>query len=330
MADIRLSLACQNSDRTRPLLDGRVSIEGVDFNWVPVDPEEIFHRAFRHQEFDICEISLSTHLAMTARGGSPFVGVPAFLSRAFRHSAIYIRKDRGISSAADLAGRNVGVPDYQQTVGLWVRGMLLDQYGIRPGHVSWWVGGQEQAGREPRTRIDLPLGISIRTIPADATLSGMLISGDIEAIVSPRAPSCMASHPHLVSRLFTDYRTAEEDYFRVTKLFPLMHAVGIRKDLAAEHPWLAASVFKAFQEAKDVCMRDMMQVNYLRCSLPWLGDDVRRVQALMGNDYWRYGVAENRLELDAMRRYAFEDGLAPRLVDVEELFAPSAIGMFKI
>jgi 4,5-dihydroxyphthalate decarboxylase len=267
---------------------------------------------------------------MTSREGSPFLGVPAFLSRAFRHSAIYIRKDRGISSAADLAGRNVGVPDYQQTAGLWVRGMLLDQYGVGPGQVNWWVGGQEQAGREPRMRIDPPKGISINTIPADATLSRMLINGDIEAIVSPRTPSCMASHPHLVGRLFADYRTAEEEYFRATKLFPLMHAVGIVKDRAAEHPWLAASVFKAFQEAKDVCMRDMMQVNYLRCSLPWLGDDVRRVQALMGNDYWRYGVAENRLELDAMRRYAFADGLAPRLVDVEELFAPSTIGMFKI
>jgi 4,5-dihydroxyphthalate decarboxylase len=307
-----------------------VSIEGVDFNWVPVDPEEIFHRAFRHREFDICEMSMSTHLLMTAREGSPFVGVPAFLSRAFRHSAIYIRKDRGIASAADLAGRNVGVPDYQQTVGLWVRGMLLDQYGVRPGHIRWWIGGQEQAGREPRTRIDLPAGISIQAIPAEATLSGMLIDGDIEAIISPRVPSCMASHPHLVGRLFADYRTAEEDYFRATQLFPLMHAVGIAKDVATEHPWLAASVFKAFQQAKEVCMREMMLVNYLRCSLPWLADDVKRVQALMGEDYWRYGVAENRLELDAMRRYALEDGLAPRLVDAEELFAPSTIGMFKI
>lgn len=330
MPNIRVSLACQNSDRTRPLLDGRVSIEGVDFNWVPVDPEEIFHRAFRHQEFDICEISLSTHLTMTSREGSPFVGVPAFLSRAFRHSAIYIRNDRGIVSAANLAGCNIGVPDYQQTAGLWVRGMLMDQYGVRPGQINWWVGGQEQAGREPRIWIEPPSGISIRRIPPEATLSGMLMNGDIDAIVSPRVPSCMKTHPQLVGRLFADYRTAEEEYFRMTKLFPLMHGVGIDRRIAARHPWLAASVFKAFQEAKEACMRDMMQVNYLRCSLPWLGDDVRRVQALMGENYWRYGVAENKCELDAMRRYAYEDGLAVRLVDTEELFAPSTIGTFKI
>ncbi len=132
MSRLRISLACQNSDRTRPLIDGRVGIEGVEFIWVPVDPEEIFHRAFRHQEFDVCEISLSTHLTLTARDGSPFVGVPAFLSRAFRHSAIYIRKDRGIAGAADLAGRRIGVPDYQQTAGLWVRGLLMDEYGVKP------------------------------------------------------------------------------------------------------------------------------------------------------------------------------------------------------
>jgi 4,5-dihydroxyphthalate decarboxylase len=330
MSDLHLSLACQSSDRTRALLDGRVAIEGVSFNWVPVDPEEIFHRAFRHQEFDVSEISLSTHMAMTARGGSPFVGVPVFLSRVFRHSAIYIRTDRGITGAADLAGRKVGVPDYQQTAGLWVRGLLLDQYGVRPGQIEWWVGGQEQAGREPRTRLDPPEGIVIRSIPSNETLSSLLIQGQIEAIISPRAPSCLSSHPHIVARLFPDYRAAEEKYFRTTRMFPLMHALGIRKELAARHPWLAVSLFKAFQASKDMCMRDLLQVNFLRSSLPWLGDDVRRVQALMGEDYWRYGVAENQLELDAMRRYAFEDGLTPRIVEIDELFAPSTVGMFKI
>ena len=330
MGDIRISLACQNSDRTRPLLDGRVRIEGVEFNWVPVDPEEIFHRAFRYQEFDVNEISLATHLTMTARGGSPFVGVPVFPSRVFRHSAIYIRRDRGISEASQLAGCRVGVPDYQQTAGLWVRGMLLDIYGVHPGQIHWWEGGQEQAGREPRTRIELPPNVSVAPIAADATLSGLLLAGDLDAIVSPRVPSCAVSHPELVGRLFIDYRSAEEAYFRETKMFPLMHAIGIRRGLAAEHPWLAASLYKAFHEAKEICMRDLMMVNYLRSSLPWLADDVRRVQELMGRDYWRYGVSENRPELDAMCRYAFEDGLAPRVVEAGELFASSTVGMFKL
>jgi 4,5-dihydroxyphthalate decarboxylase len=248
----------------------------------------------------------------------------------FRHSAIYIRKDRGITHAAQLAGRCVGVPDYQQTAGLWVRGMLWDRYGVHPEQVQWWEGGQEQVGREPRTRIELPPRLSVRAIAHDATLSGLLLAGDLDAIVSPRVPSCAVSHPELIGRLFVDYRAAEEAYFRETGLFPLMHAIGIRRELAAQHPWLAVSVYKAFHEAKEICMRDLTMVNYLRSSLPWLADDVQRVQALMGRDYWRYGVAENRAELDAMCRYAFEDGLTPRMVEVEELFASSTMAMFKI
>jgi 4,5-dihydroxyphthalate decarboxylase len=330
MRRLRISLACQNSDRTRPLIDGRVDIEGVEFIWIPVDPEEIFHRAFRHQEFDVCEISLSTHLALTARGGSPFVGVPAFLSRAFRHSAIYIRKDRGISGAADLARRRIGVPDYQQTAGLWVRGLLMDEYGVKPEQISWFVGGQEQPGREVRTKIELPERISVKPIAPDATLAQQLLDGELDAIVSPRAPSCFASHPALIGRLFPDFRTAEETYFRTRGLFPLMHAVGIRQELAVRHPWLAASLFKAFLEAKEICLRDMKQMNYVRSSLPWLSDDVARVQAVMGDDYWRYGQGENRAELDSMTRYAFADGLAPRQVAPAELFSPATAGMFKI
>jgi 4,5-dihydroxyphthalate decarboxylase len=330
MIPLSINLACQNSDRTRPLLDGRVRIEGVAFTHVPVDPEEIFHRAFRNQEFDVCEISLATHLTLTAREGSPYTGVPAFLSRAFRHSAIYVRRDRGIETPADLRGRRIGVPDYQQTAGLWVRGMMLDEYGVTPAEVAWLVGGQEQAGRVPRTQVAMPTGLSITPIPADQTLSSMLRDGAIDAIISPRAPSCLATHPGATGRLFPEFRRAEEAYFRKTGLFPLMHCVGIRNDLAARHPWLAASLMKAFTEAKEICLRDMRQVNFMRSTLPWLSDDLARVQAVMGEDFWRYGVEENLAELAAMARYAFADGLAPREVTPEELFAPGTIGMFKI
>lgn len=330
MSPLFINLACQNSDRTRALLDGRVRIEGVAFTYVPVDPEEIFHRAFRNQEFDVCEISLATHLTLTSREGSPYTGVPAFLSRAFRHSAIYVRRDRGIHSPADLKGRRIGVPDYQQTAGLWVRGMMLDEYGVSPAEVDWRVGGQEQAGRAPRMQLTMPPHLSITPIAPADTLSALLREGAIDAIISPRAPSCMATHPEQIGRLFPAFRAAEEDYFQRTRMFPLMHCVGIRNDLAARHPWLAASLLKAFTEAKDICLRDMSQVNFLRATLPWLSDDLARVKAAMGEDFWRYGVDENRAELTAMARYACADGLAPREVAPEELFAPGTIGMFKI
>ncbi|MGE0714508.1 MAG: ABC transporter substrate-binding protein [Alphaproteobacteria bacterium] len=329
MDRLRISLACQNSDRTRALIDGRVAIEGVDANWVPVDPEEIFHRAFRHQEFDVCEISLATHLTLTARDGSPFVGVPAFLSRAFRHSAIYVRAGGEVKEAAALAGRRVGVPDYQQTAALWVRGMLLDDHGVHPRDVTWLAGGLEERGREMRTKISLPPEISVAAIPPDRTLSAMLAAGEIDAIVSPRAPSCFTDGSGRAVRLFPDHRAAEEAYFRKHGHFPLMHAVGIRRDLHARHPWLAASLMKAFVEAKEIAFADMRQTNYMRASLPWLAADVARVQAVLGADYWRYGVAESRGELEAMARYALTDGLAPRLVAPEELFAASTIGMFR-
>ena len=328
MNPLAISLACQNSDRTRPLLDGRVRIEGVSFTFVPADPEEIFHRAFRNQEFDVCEISLATHLALTSREGSPLTGVPVFLSRAFRHSAIYIRRDRGIETPADLKGRRIGVPDYQQTAGLWVRGMMLDEYGVQPADVHWLVGGQEQPGRAPRTPLAMPGHISLTPIGGGQTLSAMLLAGELDAIISPRAPSCMASP--LIGRMFPDFRAAEEAYFRRTKMFPLMHCVGIRNELAARHPWLAASLQKAFSEAKEICLRDMQQVNFLRATLPWLSDDLARVKAVMGEDFWRYGVEENRAELAAMARYALADGLALRLVAPEEMFAPGTTGMFKI
>jgi 4,5-dihydroxyphthalate decarboxylase len=326
---LEISLACQNSDRTRALIDGRVTIEGVDMRWIPVDPEEIFHRAFRNQEFDVCEISLGTHLTLTARGGSPFVGIPAFLSRAFRHSAIYVRRGGSVTRPEDLAGKRVGLPDYQQTAALWVRGMLLDDHGVHPREVHWHVGGLEEPGRVPRTKIDLPASISITAIDGTATLSQLLLAGEIDAIVSPRVPACVTRHPDVVTRLFADARTAEEDYYRRHRHFPLMHAVGVRRDLHEKHPWLAVSVFKALLDAKAIGLSDMQQTNYLRASLPWLADDLARAKAVLGEDYWAYGVEPARSELEAMARYAVTDGLAPRLVAPEELFAPSTLSPFR-
>jgi 4,5-dihydroxyphthalate decarboxylase len=327
MNETCLSIACQNSDRTRPLIDGRVRVEGVDLRWIPVDPEEIFHRAFRNQEFDICEISLSTHLTMTGRGGSPYVGVPAFLSRAFRHSAIFVKAGSEIRYPGDLRGKRVGVPDYQQTAGLWARGMLNDEYGVPPESIQWLVGGLEQAGREPRTKIEFSDRFLISSIAADQTLSSMLRTGELDAIISPRVPSGNVGE---IARLFPDYRRAEEAYFLKTGLFPLMHAVGVRKDVDQRYPWLAASLLKAFTEAKLICEKEMQLVNYMRATLPWLSDDVARVQAVMGRDYWKYGIAENRPELEAMTKYAFMDGLTPRQVEIGELFSPATESIFKL
>ncbi len=318
---LSLSIACQDTDRTRALRDGRVGVDGCTLTFVSASVEEIFQRAFRHAEFDISELSLSTHLLTTARGDSSYIGIPAFVSRSFRHSAIYIRTDRGIDSPQKLKGCRIGVPDFQQTAGVWVRGMLADEYGVKRQDVRWLTGGLEQTGRTARVALDTPAGLSIEPIGPDQTLSGMLESGELDAVIGPRAPSCMGRAP--VARLFPDFRRAEEEYFAKTGLFPLMHVIGIRRSLVSQHPWLPMNVFKAFSAAKAIAMQEIVQTGVLSATHPWIAHDVGRVQALMGADYWRYGVASNAKDLEAMLRYSRADGLIQRDVALDELFAAS-------
>ncbi len=330
MAHLPLSLACCNYDRTAALFDGRIGIEGCDVVSVALEPEELFHRAFSTQDFDVTELSFSSTLIQTARGDCAYVALPAFVSRLFRHSAIYIRTDRGIASPADLKGKVIGVPEYQMTAALWVRGILADEYGVAPGDVRWRNGGLEQPGRGERTPISLPAHIELKPIPPGATLSGQLAAGELDAVVAARAPSCFTGGTPHIARLFPDYRRAEEDYFRKTGMFPIMHLIGVRRSLVERHPWLAASVYKAFVAAKRLCMAELKQIGHLHATLPWLVSEVETTQALMGDDYWRYGVAENAREIEAMIRYSRDQGLIDRLLAPTELFAAATAHTAKI
>lgn len=324
---LELSLACQNTDRTKALFDGRVTIEGCRVHLIAAPAEEIFQRAFRNQEFDISELSLSTHLLTTARGQGHYIGLPAFVSRAFRHSAIYVRADRDIDAPEALRGRRVGVPDFQQTAGVWVRGMLADQYNVRRQDIQWMTGGLEQPGRQARMPLDLQRDIKIEPIGSAQTLSAMLAAGEIDALIAPRAPSCFAPD-RPVRRLFADYRTAEEDYFRATRLFPIMHLIGIRRELAEKHPWLPVNVYTAFLKARALALSDLATMDTLRVTHPWIVEEVDRVKALMGKDYWSYGVEENKGELNALQTYAEADGLTSGPVPMEELFAKATFDGF--
>ncbi len=322
---LTVSLAVAPYDRTRPLFDGRVSIDGCEVVASALEPEEMFFRAYRTSDFDITELSLSTHLLTTARGDSPYVGVPAFLSRSFRHASIVIRTDRGIKTPADLKGKTIGLPEYQQTANVWVRGMLKDEYGVEASDIKWRGGGMEETGRAERTPIVLPPGIELQRILPDRTLSQMLAAGELDAVMGPRPPSCLGRSGVPVARLFPDYRRAEEAYFRKTRLFPIMHLVGIRKELHEKHPWLAANVYKAFVKAKDMAVRELQHAGRLAVTLPWLVAEVQAAKALMGDDYWSYGVAANRREFEALSRYAVEQGLAKAPVTPEQLFVPSTL-----
>ncbi len=329
MAKLTLSLACGGYDRTRALFDGRVQVEGCEIVPLAMSPEEAFHRAFRHEEFDITELSLSSQMVAVDQGKNAYIGIPVFPSRLFRHSSIYLRPDSGIAKPADLAGRIVGLPDYQMTAALWVRGILQHEYGVAPSAIRWRAGGLEDAGRMPMVALDLPAGVELRALDAADTLAAALAEGRIDALISARSPSSMAREPR-IKRLFPDYRAVEAAYFSKTGIFPIMHLVGIRCRLLDQHPWLAVAVLKAFQQAKELCYAAMENVGSLYTTLPWPVDELEKTRALMGRDFWRYGAAENATEISAITQYAFEQGLTRRKLEAADLFAAATLSLAKV
>jgi 4,5-dihydroxyphthalate decarboxylase len=327
---VPITIACGNYDRTRAILDGRVKVEGCATTYLPLYPEEIFHRAFRFQEFDVSELSFSSYLRTVAAGMSDYIGIPAFVSRIFRHSGIYIRTDAGIREPADLKGKRVGLPEYQITAVVWMRGMMQHEYGVLPTDIHWRNGGQEQPGRQERTPLKPIPGLDLEPLGPDETLVGLLRAGELDALFTARAPSSyLAGEPH-IARLFPDTRAAEKAYFKKTGLFPIMHLVGIRKSLVAQYPWLPVSVYKAFCEAKALAMTDLTDVNALMVTLPWLEAETKETMATMGAEFWKYGVHENIREIEALSQYAYEQGLVDRKVKVDELFAPSTFDISRI
>ena len=329
MSKLTISLACCDYDRTRALFDGRVPVEGCEVIGVPMSPEEAFHRAFKYQEFDVTELSMSSYMNVQSRGGSPYIGIPAFVSRLFRHSSIYVRKDAGISKPEDLKGKTVGVPEYQMTAALWVRGILQDEYGVLPTDISWRNGGLEEGGREERSPLHLPDTIDLQTIPTDETLAEHLNDGRIDAIISARAPSCYHSNDEIV-RLFPDYKAAEQAYYAKTGMFPIMHLVGIKRSIVEKHPWLPVNVYVAFLKAKRLCYEEMEQVGHLAHTMPWPVYELEQVRKLMGEDHWKYGALENEKEISAMTRYSFDQGISARKLEATDLFAESTFELFKL
>jgi 4,5-dihydroxyphthalate decarboxylase len=327
---LELSVAIGNYDRTRPLIDGQVQIDGVDPVFLLLSPEEIFFRAFRHADFDICELSLSSFALRTARGDNPYVGVPVFPSRAFRHTAIVIRTDRGIEQPADLKGRRIGTPEYQLTACVWARALLEDDFGVRPADITWVRGGMEQPGRIEKIDLKLPAGVRLESAPADRTLSAMLAAGEIDGIVSPRLPSCFERGQANVDWLFRDPTQAAADYFRRTGIYPIMHVIGIRRALAERHPWLPATVAKAFAAAKTAALAHLADTSVSKVTLPFVEEQLRAARRLLGEDFWSYGLEPNRKVLDTFLRHHHAQGLSPRRVAVEELFHPSSIEVHRI
>ena len=330
MAKLRMSLACWNYDRTRALMDGTVQPDGIELNYLNLPVEETFFRMLRHQEFDAAEMSLSSYTVSMFREPRPFVAIPIFPSRCFRHSSIYINARSGIREPRDLVGKRVGVPEYQMTAPVWIRGILAEYYGVPVNSVTYRTGGEEEPGRTEKLKLDLPPDIRVQPIGAMQTLSAMLASGEIDVLYAARMPSTFATGGGSVRRLFENFPQVEAQYFRDTGIFPIMHTVVIRRDVYEQNRWVAQSLYKAFVAAQRRNYDDLYVTAALKASLPWLMAHVEETRALMGDDFWPYGLDRNRRTLETFLRYHHEQGLSKRLLQPEQLFAPEAMESFKI
>ena len=328
MAKLNLSVAIGDYDRNRPLIDGAIRMDGVDPVFMTLSPEEIFFRAFRSADFDICELSLSSSTVKTAQGNFPYVGIPAFLSRCFRHTSIYVRTDR-IKKPEDLKGKRFGLPEYQLTAMVWARALLEDDFGVKPSDVTWVRGGIAEPGRPEKIKLNLPKDVRMEDAPEGKSISAMLASGEIDAFMAPRAPALPAHTPN-VGWLFPDPVAAATDYYKRTKIFPIMHIVGVRRTLAEQHAWLPASVFKAFEQSKTRAVAHLADTAATKVTLPFAEERVEEARALMGEDYWPYGVGPNRHVLETFFRHHHAQGLSPRLITPEELFHPGTLESVKV
>jgi 4,5-dihydroxyphthalate decarboxylase len=320
MSTLRLTLACGDYDRTLALRTGAVRPDGVELDVLNLTPEEMFYRMGRFREFDVAEFSLSTYTVLRGRG-EPLIAIPVFPSRMFRHGAVFVRDDAGIREPGDLRGKRVGVPKYHMTAAVWVRGILEDEYAVAPKDCLWFEGGEGTKVKE--VDVTLPPEVRREPVPGDRNLGDMVAAGELDAFVGARRPAAFGTGR--LRRLFPDFRRAERAYYEKTGIFPIMHTVVLREELARQHPWLPPSLYRAFAEAKLHAYRRLNESAALPYALPWLMAEVEETQGLMGDDPFAYGVQRNRKTLETLAGYTFRQGLAPRRLTVEEMFADSTL-----
>ncbi|MBI4492634.1 MAG: ABC transporter substrate-binding protein [Chloroflexi bacterium] len=321
MKSIPLTLACGKYDRTWSLMDGTVKPEGIDLNYVSMVPHDIFAQVLLDRAFDAAEMSISNLTTLVGRGERELVAIPAFPSRVYRHSYVFVNTEAGIERPEDLVGRRVGVPEYSMTAAVWVRAFLQHDYGVTANQVRWYVGGLNEQGRTGRISVKLADDIRVEVIPAGTSLGELLEAGQIDALIAPSMPAVVKAGSPRVRRLFPNSQQVEVDYYRRTGLVHLMHTVVIRASIYERHPWVARSLYDAFLRAKQEAYRWIEATGAPKCSLVWLQAYLEAERAIFGPDPWPYGVQANRKSLEALASYVYEQGLSERLVRVEELFA---------
>ena len=318
-ARLHLTMATADYDHVRDLVHGVVRPDGIVLTPFVLQVEEIFHRFIKNLEWDVSEMSFAKYTSLTAQGAAPMVAIPVFPSRVFRHSSIYVRGDRGIAAPKDLENRTIGIPEWAQTAGIYARGMLAEFCGVDLTKVRWVQAGVNQPGRAEKVELKLPAGIRYES-RSDASLSDLLAKGEIDAVMSARMPDAFAQRPGEIVRLFPNYRDEEMRYFRATRVFPIMHAIAIRRTVFERHPWVAMNLFKAFEEAKNRSAERVADITAARIPLPWSASLASEFAATFGPDLFPYGVDANRPTLDAFCRFAHQQGITERQMSPDELF----------
>jgi 4,5-dihydroxyphthalate decarboxylase len=325
MANLKLTLACWDYDRTRPLIDGRVKPEGIDLDIQLLRPRQTFQRMLDDQEFHASELSLASYTALKGRGACPFVAIPVALSKIFRHSCIYVRSDAGINKPEDLKGKRVGTSQYSSTALMFMRGMLQHEYGVRDSDMHWFMGGLNTFSEQPLIPLNLPERVKLDFLTGGQTLEGMFEAGELDALLSIYIPQLFLNGSPRIARLFPNFKQVEQDYYRKTHIFPIMHTIVLREDIYREHPWAAQSLYRAFSQAKDIAVNGLYDTDALHLALPWLLDHVEEAWRVFGKDFWSYGLEPNRPTFTAIGQYVHEQGLSPRVVTADELF-PASVG----
>jgi len=319
MANLRLTFACGPYDRTQPLRDGTLQPEGIELTYLSLQPAEIFWRMLQYKEFDASEMSLSNYTTLVNTGNAPFIAIPVFPSRVFRHGYFFINTEKGIKNPADLKGKRGGVPEYSMTAAVFMRGMLQHEYGVKPTDVEWVQGRADRLGRK------LPSDIRLTQAPAGAELGDLLESGEIDFMMTANNPLSFRRGSPKVARLFPNYGEVEKDYYRRTKIYPIMHTVVIRREIYDRDPWVALSLYKALCKAKDYSYHMLAETGSPKASLAWLQPLLEEEQEIIGPDWYPYGIEKNRPTIEALLQYTHEHGLTDRRLKLEELFAPSTM-----
>jgi len=327
---LKLSFACWDYDRTRTLMDGTLSVDGIDLNYLNLPVEETFFRMARFKEFDVAEMSLSSYCITLSKPDRPFIAIPIFPSRFFRHSCIYVNSNSGIREPKDLIGKRIASPEYQMTAPVWIRGILSDHYEVPVDAQPYLYGGEEEVGRIEKMKLQLPPRIKVHPIGPHQTLSQMLHDGDLDALYTARMPSSFLKGDGRVRRLFENYVEVERAYYRETGIFPIMHTVVIRREVYEANRWIAQSLTKAFIQAQQKTYADLYETAALKTMLPWLTAHVEDARREFGDDWWAYGLEKNVKTLETFTRYHFEQGLSNQKIELKDLFAPESLEAFKI